>query len=105
MNSTLHDRVAELAVTWSEGNGGFTAPSGRAGNVIGPTDFDMALDVTARKLAKNHAVPMPTRRTESTVSVQEASTTTRSITTLLDVELQPTVDDAAHVASKAQKAS
>lgn len=48
---------------------------------------------------------MSIRRTEPTVSAQEASSVAQSATALLDAELQVTVDGAAHTASKAQKAS
>ena len=105
LSSTLRDHVVEPALTWNEGSGGFTASSGRAGNAIDPADLDAALDVAARELAKNHTAPVSIRRTEPTVSAQEASTVAQSATALLDAELQVTVDGTAHTASKAQKAS
>ena len=48
---------------------------------------------------------MSIRRTEPTVSLQEANAVARSATALLDAELSVTVDGTAHTATKAQKAS
>ena len=104
LSSTLRNHVVEPTVTWNEGSGGFTAAPGKSGDAIDPSDLDSALDVAARELA-DHAAPVSIRRTDPTVSAQEATSVAQSATALLDAELSVAVDGTAHTASKAQKAS
>ncbi len=104
LSNTLRDHVVEPTVTWNDGSGGFTASSGRSGDAIDPGDVDSAVDAAARKLS-DHVAPVSIRRTEPTVSLQEANTVARSANALLDAELSVTVDGTAHTATKAQKAS
>ncbi len=104
LSSTLRNHVIEPTVTWNEGSGGFTASPGKSGDAIDPSDLDSALDVAARELA-DHAAPISIRRTDPTVSAQEATSVAQSATALLDAELSVAVDGTAHTASKAQKAS
>ena len=104
LSSTLRNHVVEPTVTWNEGSGGFTASPGKSGDAIDPSDLDSALDVAARELA-DHAAPISIRRTDPTVSAQEATSVAQSATALLDAELSVAVDGTAHTASKAQKAS
>ena len=104
LSSTLRNHVIEPTVTWNEGSGGFTASSGKSGDAIDPSDLDSALDVAARELA-DHAAPGSIRRTDPTVSAQEATSVAQSATALLDAELSVAVDGTAHTASRAQKAS
>ena len=104
LSSTLRNHVVEPTVTWNEGSGGFTASPGKSGDAIDPSDLDSALDVAARELT-DHAAPVSIRRTDPTVSAQEATSVAQSATALLDAELSVAVDGTAHTASKAQKAS
>ena len=104
LSSTLHDHAVEPTVAWDEDDGGFTASPGRSGDGIDPDDLDSALDAAVRKLS-DHTAPLSIRRTEPTVSDEEASAVARSATALLDAELSVTVDAAAHTATRAQKAS
>ena len=104
LSSTLRNHVVEPTVTWNEGSGGFTASPGKSGAAIDPSDLDSALDVAARELT-DHTAPVSIRRTDPTVSAQEATSVAQSATALLDAELSVAVDGTAHTASKAQKAS
>ena len=104
LSSTLHDHAVEPTVAWDEDGGSFTASPGRSGDGIDPDDLDSAFDAAVRKLS-DHTAPLSIRRTEPTVSAEEASAVARSATALLDAELSVTVDAAAHTATRAQKAS
>ncbi len=104
LSSTLHDHAVEPTVAWDEDGGGLIASPGRSGDGIDPDDLDSVLDAAVRKLS-DHTAPLSIRRTEPTVSAEEASAVARSATALLDAELSVTVDAAAHTATRAQKAS
>ncbi len=104
LSSTLRDHAVEPTVAWDEGEGALTVSPGRTGDGIDPGDLDSAVDTAVRRLS-DHVAPVSVRRTEPTVSTEEAQAAAHSATALLDAEISVTVDGTVHTATKAQKAS